>query len=433
MESRPGYDAAYVDSDRERFVLEPPKRVDAPERTPFERDRARVVHAAASRRLAAKTQVVGPESDDFVRNRLTHSLEVAQVARDLARALGCDPDLAETAALAHDLGHPPFGHNGERVLAELSEECGGFEGNAQTLRILTRLEAKTVHADGSSAGLNLTRATLDACTKYPWLRVEATPPEGVHADGSPRVVVKFGVYDDDLPVFEWLRVPGMGSRQCVEAQVMDLADDVAYSVHDIEDGVVAGRIDLSRLDRPAVWATVRDWYLPDATDDQLSDVLDGLVAVDGWPDAPYDGSRRALASLKNLTSDVIGRFCGAVQSATFASGSAPFVRYQADLVVPETTRLEIGVLKGIAAHYVMQADDRVQAMVRQRELMADLVGVLADRGPDGLERAFADDWKHAADDAGRRRVVIDQVASLTDASAVAWHTRLVGQGRSPWG
>src|SRR6478609_6352258 len=142
MTDHDGYDEAA----RERIVEEPPKRVDAPIRTPFERDRARVVHAAASRRLAAKTQVVGPQSDDFVRNRLTHSLEVAQVARDLSRALGTHPDIAETAALAHDLGHPPFGHNGERALAGLAEACGGFEGNAQTLRLLTRLDEKTADA-----------------------------------------------------------------------------------------------------------------------------------------------------------------------------------------------------------------------------------------------------------------------------------------------
>src|SRR5215212_2475945 len=243
----------YDDAARERFVDEPPKRVAAPERRPFERDRARVVHAAASRRLAAKTQVVGPQSDDFVRNRLTPSLEVAQVARALARALGCDPDLAETAALAHDRGHPPFGHNGERVLAEAAAGCGGFEGNAQTLRLLTRLEAKTFGPEGRSAGLNLTRATLDACTKYPWPLAHAAVPAGVHADGSPRVVRKFGVYDDDRPVFDWMRTGAPARIQCFEAQVMDLADDIAYSVHDVEDGIVAGRIDLTRLDEGAVW------------------------------------------------------------------------------------------------------------------------------------------------------------------------------------
>ncbi len=419
----------YDEAARDRVVPEPPKRVDAPVRTPFERDRARVVHAAASRRLAAKTQVMGPQSDDFVRNRLTHSLEVAQVARDLSRALGSQPDIAETAALAHDLGHPPFGHNGERVLAELSESCGGFEGNAQTLRLLTRLEAKTFDADGASVGLNLTRATLDACTKYPWPRAESDEPTGVHSDGSPREVRKFGVYLDDLPVFRWLRTGApSGRRRCLEAQVMDLADDVAYSVHDIEDGVVADRVDLTRLDTAAVWATVRDWYVPDAVDADLEEVLAGLRTQDSWPVTAYDGSRRSQAALKNLTSDLIGRFCGAVQQATFAAGDGPFVRYRADLVVPARTRLEIAVLKGIAAHYVMQADDRIAAMERQRELLMELVAVLAHRGPEALQRPFADDWAAADDDAGRLRVVVDQVASLTDASAVEWHHRLRRRG-----
>jgi dGTPase len=422
MNSQEAYDVAA----RARFVDEPPKRVDAPERTPFERDRARVVHAAATRRLAAKTQVVGPQSDDFVRNRLTHSLEVAQIARDLSRALGSQPDIAETAALAHDLGHPPFGHNGERALAELGQACGGFEGNAQTLRLLTRLEAKTVDAEGRSVGLNLTRATLDACTKYPWPRADAEEPTGVHADGSPRLVLKFGVYDDDRAVFDWMRAGASGIRQCLEAQVMDLADDVAYSVHDIEDGIVAGRIDLTKVDEDAVWEAVRDWYLPAATDDALASTLADLRAVGSWPDTPYDGSRRSLAALKNLTSDLIGRFCGAVQTATLATGAGPWARYAADLVVPDRTRLEIAVLKGIAAHYVMRADDRVAIMERQRELLTELVDALSERGSDVLERPFADDWHDAPDDDARLRVVIDQVASLTDASAVAWHRRLLG-------
>ena len=115
-----------------------------------------------------------------------------------------------------------------------------------------------------------------------------------------------------------------------------------------------------------------------------------------------------------------------MQHATFAAGDGPFVRYDADLVVPETTRLEIAVLKGIAAHYVMQAEDRVDLMVAQRELIAELVAALVDRAPDALDRQYADDWRAAADDAARLRVVVDQVASLTDASAVAWHSRLVG-------
>lgn len=406
-------EASYDEHARERIVPEPPKRVDAPERLAFERDRARVVHAASFRRLAAKTQVVGPQSDDFVRNRLTHSLEVAQIARDLSRALGTHPDITETAALAHDLGHPPFGHNGERALAELSDDIGGFEGNAQTLRLLTRLEAKTATPAGESVGLNLTRATLDACTKYPW-RLADAPASG-----------KFGAYDDDLPAFTWLRAGAPVRGRCVEAQVMDLADDVAYSVHDVEDGVVAGKIDLTRLDAAGVWDTVRSWYLPDAGDDELDAVLVRLQAVGSWPRGSYDGRRGGLAALKNLTSDLIGRFCGAVQQATFATGDGPFVRYGADLVIPPDTWTEITVLKGIAAHYVMQDASRMALQVRQRALLAELVAVLLDRGADALDETYAADWLAAGDDAARRRVVIDQVASLTDASAVDWHTRLV--------
>jgi dGTPase len=200
---------------------------------------------------------------------------------------------------------------------------------------------------------------------------------------------------------------------------MDLADDVAYSVHDVEDGVVAGRVDLTAIDPPAVWATLREWYSVSATDDELDEVLADLRAVGSWPTTAYDGTRRSLGSLKNLTSDLIGRFCGAVQAATHAAGPGPFVRYAADLQVPHRTGLEMLVLKGIAAHYVMQAEDRLAVLARQRELLGELVALLAHRGPDALDRPFADDWHAATDDPGRLRVVVDQVASLTDASAVS--------------
>ena len=415
------WDELYDEHARARIVEEPAKRVPAPIRTPFERDRARVVHSASLRRLAAKTQVLGPQADDFVRNRLTHSLEVAQVARDIAHPLGCHPDLAETAALAHDLGHPPFGHNGEAVLDRLAESCGGFEGNAQTLRILTRLEAKSADSDGRSLGLNLTRATLDACTKYPWSRDSVEGAAG-----------KFGVYADDLPAFTWLREGMAGSRRCLEAQVMDFADDVAYSVHDLEDGIVGGHIDLAVLDSTdelaAVCQTVRDWYLPDVEDAALVEALVRLRAVGTWPGTAYDGTRRGLAVLKNLTSDLIGVFCGHVHTATRNRyGEAPLVRYSADLVVPEGTVHEIAVLKGIAAHYVMRTAERSRIMEHQRELLAELFEALVDSEGRALDAPFREDHARASDDAARIRVVVDQIASLTDASAVAWHARLTGR------
>jgi dGTPase len=403
--------SGYSSADVTRVVDEEGKRSG---RSAFGRDRARVLHAASLRRLAATTQVVGPGSHDFVRNRLTHSLEVGQIARELGQAIGCHPDLVETAALAHDLGHPPFGHNGERALDELADSCGGFEGNAQTLRILTRLEAKTAAADGRSVGLNLTRAALDATIKYPWPRAGA---------GG-----KFGVYADDTGAFAWIRDGVAGTRRCVEAQVMDLADDVAYCVHDVEDGVVAGRIHLRLLadptERLAVFDVVRDWYQPDSDDAALDAALERLRALRIWPVTDFDGTRASLASLKRLTSGLIGRFCELTQAATHDRfGGGPLVRHAADLVVPEPVRDEIAVLKGVAAHYVMRAHDRQPAMETQRALLTELTAGLLRQAPGSLSPVFHGDWAAARDDAQRLRVVVDQVASLTDVSAGAWHER----------
>jgi dGTPase len=390
----------YHPYDEERWLPEPGKR---PGRSEFERDRARVVHSAGLRRLAAKTQVVGPGTDDFVRNRLTHSLEVAQVGRELGKALGCDPDVVDAASLAHDLGHPPFGHNGEQALDEVAAPCGGFEGNAQTLRLLTRLEPKVVDPrTGRGAGLNLTRACLDAATKYPWPR---QPGGG-----------KYGVYAEDREVFDWLRAGAPEARRCLEAQVMDFADDVAYSVHDVEDAVVGARL----------VSLVREWYLPDGAADELLDRLDVLRSEPSWVPS-YDGSRRTLAALKDMTSQLIGRFCGAAEHATReAAGGGRLTRYSAGLAVPRATSVEVAVLKGLAAVYVMTAEDRRPVYEQQRQQVHDLAERLLAGAPRLLEPAFQEDWEHAADDAGRLRVVVDQVASLTDASAVALLATLSG-------
>jgi dGTPase len=406
--------SGYDDSDRERWAPEPPKRSD---RTAFERDRARVVHSASLRRLAAKTQVVAPGTDDFVRNRLTHSLEVAQVGRELGKALGCDPDIVDTACLAHDVGHPPFGHNGETALNEAAAEIGGFEGNAQTLRLLTRLEAKAAHPDGRSAGLNLTRASLDAATKYPWLRAEG--------------VAKFGVYHDDAEVFRWMRDGAPGERRCVEAQVMDFADDVAYSVHDVEDAIVAERLGpdavvTNSAERARVAELTCDWYLDDdASSEEVLDALDRLRSLPFWV-GRFDGGRRTLAALKDMTSQLIGRFCAAAQTAThLAYGGGRLTRYAADLVVPRGTQVEVAVLKGLAGVYVMTAADRAPLYARQREMLHELVGALHSRAPEGMDASFRGDWSQAGNDRERLRVVVDQVASLTDASAQGWYDRLV--------
>ncbi|MFJ7048462.1 deoxyguanosinetriphosphate triphosphohydrolase [Streptomyces sp. NPDC101112] len=419
--------AGYDPPSAERYAPEHDKR---PGRTAFQRDRARVLHSAALRRLAGKTQVVTPGTrtpawDASPRTRLTHSLECAQVGRELGAALGCDPDLVEAACLSHDLGHPPFGHNGEQALNEFAEDCGGFEGNAQSLRLLARLEPKRFvrspeSGDPVSVGLNLTRATLDAATKYPW-------PRGAHPTdpASP----KFGVYEDDRPVFDWVRKGAPDGRTTFEAQVMDWSDDVAYSVHDIEDGLHAGHIDPGCLyaepERQAVFEVARGRYVPADTDPaELAEALDRLLDQEWWPHG-YDGTAVAQARLKDATSQLIGRFCLAAEGATRQTyGGGRLTRYAAELVVPRGARLECAVLKAVADRYVMQRAEQERLRADQRVVVAELAEALTARAPDGLDPQFRALFDTAPDDRARKRVIIDQIASLTDASARSLHARL---------
>ena len=403
----------YSEFDRARFLDEPAKRGG---RTEVARDRARIIHSFALRRLAAKTQVAVPWATDFPRTRLSHSLECAQVGRELGAALGADPDLMEGACLAHDIGHPPFGHNGEEALNQIAASCGGFEGNAQSIRLLIRLEAKTVLPDGKSIGLNLTRASLDAATKYPWSRA-------VNAR-------KFGVYEDDLEIFNWYRSGVESGKTSMEAQIMDWSDDVAYSVHDLEDSLVSGQVKLDQLsnDLPKLFKVAQDMYLADITESEMQLALAALQKLSCWP-RYYDGTHRSLARLKDLASQLIGRFAQAAEVATQEEyGDGDLNRYNANLVVPRAQRVEVALLKSMAGHYVINASDSQIRYGEQQRLLTELVQAILESAPNTLESFFLQDWQNAQNDQARLRVVIDQVASLTDPGAVALHNRLINKG-----
>jgi dGTPase len=388
----------YNESDCARYVDEPAKR---PGRTEFARDRARILHSSALRRLAAKTQVAQPWLDDFPRTRLSHSLECAQVGRELGAALGADPDLVESACLAHDLGHPPFGHNGETALSEIARECGGFEGNAQSFRILTRLEPKTLDQDGASAGLNLTRASLDSAIKYPW-------PASANSQ-------KFGVYDDDAKIFAWVKNGVADRRTPIEAQIMDWADDVAYSVHDFEDSLHSGQITIEKLgdDIEHFHGVAKSDYLADVTEREIAEAFNRLQQLSCWPKS-FDGSHTSLARLKDLTSQLIGRFAQGAERATRDKfGHGPLTRYSADLIVPRAERVEVALLKSFAAYYIFRAERSQERYLHERTLIHQLADGLMESDGRLLERNFVAPWQEA-DSRGRLRIVVDQIASMTD-------------------
>ena len=400
----------YSAADVERRYAEAPKGSEFDDSQPdhrgdFGRDRARVLHSAALRRLADKTQVVGPRDGDTPRTRLTHSLEVAQISRGIGSGLGLDPDLCEMAGLTHDIGHPPYGHNGEVALNEVAADCGGFEGNAQTLRILTRLEPKTVSEEGRSFGLNLTRAALDAACKYPRTRT--------NADGS--VNRKYGCYDEDAEVLAWLRAGHTDERPSMEAQTMDWADDIAYSVHDVEDGIVSGRITLHVL-----WDLVELAALAEkgarafgGTPEMLLDAAGSLRELSVVNRAvDFDHTLAGYANLKKMTSELVGRYVGATVGAT--AGQERLGRQHGSLVVPPQALAEVTLLKTIAVLYVMDAPVHIARQDRQRERVFRVFDYLSAGAPGSLDPMYRQWWNEAETDAGRQRVVIDQIASMTE-------------------
>lgn len=405
----------YGDVDMARRFTEPPKTSELvahdDERGPFARDRARVLHSAALRRLADKTQVVGPRDGDTPRTRLTHSLEVAQIARGIGSGLGLNPDLCDMAGLTHDIGHPPYGHNGERALNELAAACGGFEGNAQTLRILCRLEPKVLDHE-HSFGLNLTRASLDAACKYPVIKT--------NADGT--INRKYGCYDEDAHILRWIRQGAANSTPCMEAQTMDFSDDIAYCVHDVEDGIVSGRINLAVL-----WDFVELAALSQkgseafgGTPELLIDAANHLreLAVVQRA-ANFDGTFSGFRDLKAMTSELVGRYVGAVIEATKADlgnqQAAPLGRRNGRLCIPSQVMSEVTLLKTIAVLYVMDHPRHIERQSLQRDRIYRVYDYLEAGAPGTLDPMFRLWWQQAQTPAQQQRVVIDQIASMTEA------------------
>ena len=401
----------YNQFDEERFVTELPKRHG---RRAFARDKARVLHSAGLRRLSAKTQVMSAGADDFPRTRLTHTLEVAQIGRELGDALGCDPDLVETACLVHDLGHPPFGHNGEEALHKASLDIGGFEGNAQTFRLLTRLESKTIR-EGRSLGLNLTRATLDAATKYPWAFDGKNP--------------KFGFYEEDKEIFDWVRLNAKSQTKVFEAQVMDIADDIAYSVHDIEDAIYGQHFSPLALDSEPEFKEVvklaATEYAPEINEDNLNKALNSLIKQSWWVKS-FTATQVDMAALKNMTSHLIGKFTEEIEQATKAGNKAEnFTRYNANLIVPLETKAQIAVLKAVVNLFVMQRKGAAENYAKEQDLILNIVEGLQNN-PQKLDPQFKHQFENAGSSKEAKRAVIDQVASLTDSSARRLAQEFVG-------
>ncbi|MEU1605988.1 deoxyguanosinetriphosphate triphosphohydrolase [Micromonospora matsumotoense] len=401
----------YRDHDRQRRIPEPDRGQDDPRWA--QHDKERLLRTRALRALRGKTQSVEPDAGRRPMNRLTHSYAVARIGRHLAGRLGVDTDLVETAGLAHDIGHSPFGHNGERALDELAQPCGGFEANAQTLRILTRLETDTTAPAGVSYGLNLTRATLDATCKYPWTKTAGQR--------------KYGAYAEDATTLHWIRAHHPDRQVCIEAQIMDWADDIANAVHDLADGIRAGSIPTAALADTTDHATLAVEHFttaPLSTAEEAAHTLAGIPQIRVLAARPYDSTPQARAALTQYTRAMITRLIAAAVTATREHHpQQALTRYAADLVVPQATHAEAAILKALHLRFVLRDPVRRARRQRQRELLADLFTRLHHHAPDTLEPPARHSWHAAPDDRERLRVVVDQVAALTDHQAVALHGR----------
>jgi dGTPase len=379
------------DRSRGRQFVEPPSRT----RSPFRRDCDRVIHSTAFRRLKHKTQVFVFHEGDHYRTRLTHSLEVAQIARALARQLGLDEDLTETLALAHDVGHPPFGHAGERALDACLRAHGGFDHNAQTLRVVTSLE----HRYPEFNGLNLTWESLEGIVKHngPLTTRDGNPVGRYREHGVPVGIAEFvAAYDLELQSFASL-----------EAQVAAIADDIAYDAHDIDDGLRAGLFQIDDLKEIPLTAGIIA---------EIDDQYPGL-----------DESRRGAELVRELISHLIGAVIMEAHRrlARVQPASAQDVRNQSEALIafPDETRDAEAAIKAFLKRR-MYRHERVMRVMRDAEQLVFDLFARYQGNPAALPAEWLPPESRSEDEAGRARRIGNFIGGMTDRFALTEHQRL---------
>jgi dGTPase len=387
-------------------------------RTAFEQDRDRIIHTSAFRRLQAKTQVFLSGEYDFYRTRLTHSLEVAQIGRAICTFLQrnknffsenyfVDASLVEAICLSHDLGHPPFGHAGERTLNALMKEFGGFEGNAQTLRMLT----ETVYSEkGARKGMNPTRAFLDGVLKYKTLFSELNKPENHFVYDDQRQFLDF-VFDGIDITKEFPAGKPRDNFRSIECQIMDWADDVAYSLNDVVDGIHSGFITKEKIER---WASTQN------LDAELETTLQGLF------DAMKDGYAERKMSSK------IGKYISACSVAEISNPmSARTNRYRYELKIDDAAKKESKMFKKLSLELVFrspqlnQVEKKGDFMLR-RIFEAFRENYFKKEKPEMhlLPASFEQSILATKDETLRLRLICDYIAGMTDGFAIRTYKRL---------
>lgn len=401
-----------------------------------QRDRDRILYSSALRRLGGVTQVVSPSERALIHNRLTHSFEVAQIGRGLADRLladefgpvdarnagGLNPWVVEAAALAHDLGHPPFGHVAEQELNRLTTKkklADGFEGNAQSFRVITKLAIRYDEVDG----LDLSRATLCAVLKYPWVRGEVG-----------KNPAKWGAYESERTELAWALelLEGTPAKRGLEAALMDWADDIAYAVHDMDDFFRANLIPLDKLvtDREerarfidAEFVRQEKLKPSGPSREEMSDALERVMGA-ASVSLPFRGTRSDRASLRSFMSHLINKYIRSVSWIPNEFGE--------DAVrVDEDVRLEVNVLKGLTWYYVIESQSLASQRFGQRTLIRSLFEALSEAVFDeqswSVFPGFYREYLQAGTSTDEKvRLVSDFISSMTEIQAVELHQRLTG-------